>query len=449
MKSKGSRHASLLVAGALALAGRNARAQSTEPLCATVQSRRLVSGTWLDPESSDRMVAQPLLASGEGGARFVVAVRDPSHTLRAGDARNAVREAEELNYEAMGGLAARVPSGLTIVRFDAGLEPVGEPIFLQDPAGAQQGATPASPVGVALPAGVLVLQILRGDVYATVVPPAGPVPAPARVAQAPSPAANEQGGRGFAWLTATSRGGGAIALAGTAQGVVVTLRFDARGARVGEPGIWTQRVGGSMELLPMGDEGPMAALLARPVRGTGSEGEQARQQVAVVLDETLNPMGLPFATGFAQFPMAMVRRGRSLVMMQWAQQQGVAIATLPIEERRLGERLPRLWYAQPPLEGANAGQAAVLGPGNIVYDVVLYSDVGGGLHGHVVWVPPSGVPTVRRDVLPVRARLAAAPQVLAAADGVVALLATYDETGGAIDAFHVRCDLVSLPAQSR
>jgi hypothetical protein len=426
-----------------------ATAQTREPLCVTVESRRLASGSWLGANGSDRLVARPLLTAGANGERFVVAVRDPEHTLHTAGAPRVPRGVEELGFARPPQPSAR-PSGLTVIRVGADLRPVGEAVFVPDPVANARRAdeetvAPGIPVGVSLGAGVLVLQHVAGDVYATVVPSSGAIPAPRRVAQSPTVSSgNEQGG--FVWLTATPRGDGAIALAGTEEGDVVAMRFDRTGALVGEPGLWTQRVGGPMQLLPTGD-GPIAALLGRPVRGTGPENEQARVQVLVPLTEGLQPANEPVNTGFAQFPMAYTLRGRSLILFQWAQQQGVAIATLPVGDRRIGEQLPRLWYANPPLEGLNLGQDAILGPGNIVYNVVAYGDpVAGGVHGHVGWLPPSGQPTVRRDVLPVRARVVAPPQLLPAEDGVVVVMGTYDETGGAVDAYHVRCDLVTLPA---
>lgn len=424
-------------------------AQQREPLCVTVESRRLISGPWLGANGSDRLVAEPLRVPGAQGERFVVAVRDPEHTLWAGDARGLPRKVDELGYAGPPSLESR-SAGLTVVRVGSDLRVIGEAMFVADPVPSvrpegEETVAPGIPVGVSLPAGVLVLEHISGDVYATVVPPSGAIAPPRRVAQSPT-VSNPGEHRGFTWLTATARGEGAIALAGTDQGDVVALRFDRSGALQGDPVLWSRRVGGPMQLLPTG-EGPIAALLARPVRGTGPQNEQARVQVLVTLDETLSPVGEPINTGFAQFPMAYTLRGRTLMLFQWAQQQGVAIATWPVDERSIQQQLPRLWYAQPPLEGIPLGQDALLGPGNIVYNVVAYGDpVAGGVHGHVSWVPPSGQPVVRRGVLPVRARLITPPRLLPAEDGVVVVMATYDETGGAVDAFHVRCDLVTVPA---
>jgi hypothetical protein len=40
------------------------------------------------------------------------------------------------------------------------------------------------------------------------------------------------------------------------------------------------------------------------------------------------------------------------------------------------------------------------------------------------------------------------PALLPAEDGVVVLMAAYDELGGGIDAAHVRCELTTLPTRA-
>jgi hypothetical protein len=237
-------------------------------------------------------------------------------------------------------------------------------------------------------------------------------------------------------------------LAGTEAGEVVAMHLDRAGALAGEPALWSHRVGGPMTLLPTHDGAPLAALLGRPVHGTGARNEQARVQVLLPLNDALAPIGEPQATGFAQFPLATVARGNDVLVFQWAEQQGVAIATMPTNGRVVHAELPRVFYARPPLEGALLGHTATLAPGNVVYDLVTYGEDQGELHGHLAWVPPSGVPIIRRDVLPLRTRLAAAPRALPAADGVSVIVSGEDETGGAIDAIHLRCDLVNAHARS-
>ncbi len=73
-------------------------------------------------------------------------------------------------------------------------------------------------------------------------------------------------------------------------------------------------------------------------------------------------------------------------------------------------------------------------------------DVAGGLHAYVTYIPPAGTPYPRRDVIPLRARVIARPALLPAEDGVVVIMATYDELGGGVDAAHVRCEMLTLPA---
>jgi hypothetical protein len=424
--------------------GTRAYAQSREPLCTTVATQRLVRGEHLWTGHGERMAAASFATAGARGERHVVIVPEISDFVSARGSQ--ARPAAALGYGGLGGLMTGA-SGFAAIRLDDQMHVVDDRIFVADPVATppENGQSVATlPVAVTLAAGVLVVARHAGDLYATVVPPSGPIAAPRRVATAPPPP--ERGRRGFEWLTATARADGAIALAGTFDGAVVAIRFDANGSVRGTPALWEERVGGPMELLPSPD-GPIAAFLGRPVRGTGPHNEQARVQVLVALNENLRPVGQPFATGFAQFPLAMVRRGRSMLVFQWAEQQGVAIATLPIGDRRFGEQLPRLYYAQPPLEGSSAGHAATVGASNIVFDVANYTETAGGVHGHVTWLAPSGTPYIRRDVLALRLEEAFSPAVFPAVDGVVVVTGGTDETGGAIDAYHVRCDLVSLPQQ--
>jgi hypothetical protein len=390
------------------------------------------------------MAAASFATSGARGEHYVLIVPQTGDFVSA-HASQARRE-EALGYNMLGGLMGGA-SGYAAIRLDDRMQVVDDRVFVAEPVPTppQNGHSVATlPVAVTVASGVLVVARHAGDLYASVIPPSGPIPAATRVAAAPAPV--EGAARGFEWITATARAEGAVALAGTSDGQVVAIRFDSNGAVRGTPARWEDRVGGPMEFVPSHD-GPLAALLGRPVRGTGPHNEQARVQVLVSLDENLRPVGQPFATGFAQFPLAMVQRGRSMLIFQWAEQQGVAISTLPVGERHFGEQLPRLYYAQPPLEGSHAGHAATLGASNIVFDVASYLESGGGMHGHVTWLAPSGTPYIRRDVLALRLEPAFAPAVLPAADGVVVITGGTDETGGAVDAYHVRCDLVSVPQQ--
>ncbi|MEI8254228.1 MAG: hypothetical protein WCJ30_01000 [Deltaproteobacteria bacterium] len=425
-----------------------ASAQSREVSCVPVESRRILAGERVEAAAGDRMAVAPLPAAGPNGERFVLVLHEGYDGLTNPHAVR--RDVAELGYEPMGGLGTTVPSGRIVVRLDEQLRTVGDPVFVQDPVATprvDQRRAGSLPVALTTASGVLVLERLGGDLFAMRIPATGAITPPARVATAPVAVEGTQ--RGFEWITAVARRDGAVALAGTYDGQVVALRFDRDGTLQGAPAAWAQRVGGPMALLPTFD-GPLGALLGRPVPGTGPHNEQARMQALVTLDDHLRPTGEPFATGFAQFPLAAAQRGRTLNVFQWVEQQGVAIASLPVGDRRFGEQLPRLFYAQPPLEGSALGTAATLGASNIVYNVGLYGEPQAGVHGHVLWLAPGDTQEalhLRRDVLAMRTTLAVPPVVLPAGDGVVVFTAGDDETGGGVDAYHVRCDLLAAPAR--
>lgn len=427
-----------------------AAAQTREPLCVTTEVRRLVSAPYLQVNGSDYLVARPLPAPAADGAAFVVAARDPDHSLRVGDARDLPRTVAEMEFEGPQAPPDRAP-GLTVLRLDRAMRVVGEPAFVADPVRGERGRetyAPGIPAGATVDDGVLVVQHVAGDLYATVVPPTGAVPAARRVVQAPP--AGESGHRGFVWFSLAERragGRGAALLAGTEEGEVVALRFDGHGAPVGEPAPWSQRVGGEMQLVDIPGGDPVA-LLERPVRGTAMNGSQAREQVLVRLTATLEPRGEPERLGLGPYPTTAVVRGDDLVVTQWAEARGLAVATLPIREGTVRVELPRLWTTSP-LEGIPLAHAAIRGAGNVLYDLMLHGDdVAGGLHAYVTWQPPAGAPFPRRDVIPWRARMITRPALLPAEDGVVVLMAAYDELGGGIDAAHVRCELVTLPTRA-
>lgn len=436
----------------LTLAPALASAQAREPLCVTTEVRRLVSAPYLQVNGSDYLAARPLPAPAADGAAFVVAVRDPDHSLRVGDARDLARSVDEMEFDGPHPAADREP-GLTVLRLDRAMRAVGEASFVADPVRGERGAetyAPGIPAAATVDDGVLVVEHVAGDLYATVVPPAGPVPAPRRVAQAPAPQ-GENGHRGFVWFTLVERRRdgqrGAALLAGTDDGEVTALAFDGRGARVGEPVLWSQRVGGEMQLAAVPDGEPVA-LLERPVRGTAMDGSQAREQVLVRLSPTLEPVGEPERLGLGPYPTAAVARGNDLVVTQWAESRGLAVSTLPARDGQVRVELPRLWTTSA-LEGIPLAHAATRGAGNIIYDLMLHGDdVAGGLHAYVTWLPPAGAPFPRRDVIPWRARMITRPALLPAEDGVVVLMAAYDELGGGIDAAHVRCEMVTLPARA-
>ena len=425
-----------------------ASAQTREPLCATVETRRLASAPFLLAEGSDFIAARPFATVAPDGAAFVVAARDPDQTLRIGERRTLPRALAELEYQGPAAPSTRVP-GLAVFRVARDLRVVGEPAFLPDPVPSTRGEEtfqPGIPVAVTVDAGVLVLQHIDGDIYATLVPHTGAPSAPARVAQAP---AVFRGHRGFVWLSAAARASqnahGAVALAGTDQGEVVALQFDGQGARAGEPVLWQQRVGGAMQLVALNNRRDPVALLERPVRGTTLEGAQARAQVLVHLSPTLEPMGEPVALGLGPYETAAVARGDRLVLSQWAESRGFAVSTLPVTPEGVAIETPRIWTTER-FEGVPLGHRATLGPGGVIYDLMLHGDdVAGGLHAYATFVPPGGSPFSRRDVMPLRARVIARPALLPAEDGFIAVMGTYDELGGGIDAVHVRCEMVTLP----
>lgn len=420
-----------ILAAALCAAPLTASSQAREPLCATVQSRRLLSGPAWGSTAFDRLVARPFHRAGAQGQRFLVLAPDNGGSLR-----------EQPGVGTFGWSAPQNAGsgGLLMLRLDAEQRTVDGPTRIALPPAAGDGR--AMLTGVSLEAGVLVLARSEHGLVSMLVPSQGAAPSPQRVltrtADAPA----------LAWVTATARGDGAVALAGDAQGNVWALRFDARGALVGEPAAWTeqQRVGGPLELLPTGRGGPPAALLGRPVQGAGPGGEQARVQALVLLDAQLRPEGTPTATGFAQFPLAYVARNNELVVLQWAATQGLAVGTFAMNERRIATAAPRLFYAQPPLQGTLVGHDAWIDREGITYDLVTYQE-GAGLAGHLAWITPAGQPIVRRAVLPTRGLARTPPQLLPAEDGVLVVQGLLDETGGAVDLFHVRCELVSVTAQ--
>jgi hypothetical protein len=426
------------------------QAQSREPLCVPVATRRLVSAPFLAANGSDRLVAQPFRAVASDGAAFVVALRDPERSLRVGPRRALARTVASLELQSPERLPDHVP-GLTVLRVDRALRVVGDGAFVQDPvSSAREGETfpPGIPVSAAIASGVLVAQHIAGDVYVTLVGATPGALTSTRVAQAP-PAATRAGRRGFVWITITPHtvAGqvGAALLAGTDEGEVVAVTLGPDGARVGDPVLWSQRVGGAMQLLPLPPDAPPAALLERPVRGTATNGQPAREQMLVRLGATLEPAGDPERVGLGPYEVGATMRGDTLVLSQWVDGRGFALVQAPLREGRLALEAPRIWTTAP-FEGLALGHTMRLGPQGIVYDLALHGDdVAGGLHGYLTFVPPSGAPFPRRDVVPLRARVIAPPQLVPAEDGVVAVMATYDELGGGVDAVHLRCDMVTLP----
>lgn len=433
---------------AMCLAGAATRAQTREPLCAMTRARRLASAPVLLAEGSDFVAAQAFRRAPEQGAAFAVAVRDPDETLRVGARRSLPRALAELEYQGPAAPSTRGP-GLVVMRLHRDLSLAGDALRLPDPVSSTRGDEtfpPGIPAAVAVDAGVLVVQHIAGDLYATLVPPSGEVAAPTRVAEAPLVV---RGHRGFVWLSAAEalRDGshGAVVLAGTAQGEVMVLQFRGDGARAAEPRLWQQRVGGAMQLVALRGGARHVALLERPVRGASLDGSQARAQVLVNLSPGLDPEGEPTALGLGPYETTAVSRGDRLVLSQWAEARGFAVSTLPVDERGVRIETPRLWTTER-FEGVPLGHRAVLGPAGVVYDLMLHGDdVAGGLHAYSTYVPPAGTPYSRRDTMPLRARVVARPALIPAEDGFVAVMGVYDELGGGVDAVHVRCEMVTLP----
>ncbi len=152
-----------------------ASAQSREPLCVTTEVRRLASAPFMQVNGSDYLVAQPLPSPGRDGAAFVVAVRDPDHSLRVGDARSLTRTIDEMEFRGPYRSPERDP-GLTVMRLDRAMRLVGDAVFVPDPVRGERGEEtfpPGIPAGVTVDDGVLVVEHIAGDLYATVIPSSG------------------------------------------------------------------------------------------------------------------------------------------------------------------------------------------------------------------------------------------------------------------------------------
>ncbi len=239
-----------------------------------------------------------------------------------------------------------------------------------------------------------------------------------------------------------------VTLVGYNDGSLRAFRIMPDGA-ITDDTTWTQRVGGSVRLLPTQANMPIVGLLERTLPGVGLNGDRPAIQMLVTLDERLAPVGTPERTGFAQFPwdVSTTRQGL-LQIAQWVSGQGLAIARFSVTAQRVNLEVPRLWYLQPPLGGYNIATSAVTSNDGIGYSLVISQDSRAGLlEGHMSWIAPSGEPALRRNVLSLNGDLAARPRLLAAADGFVALVPVNDETGFAVEAHHVHCELVRRPEQ--
>ncbi len=328
----------------------DAAAQSREPLCVTTEVRRIASAPFMQVNGSDYLVALPLPTPAREGAAFVVAVRDPDHSLRVGDARGLTRTVDEMEFHAPYRAPERDP-GLAVMRLDRAMRLVGEALFVPDPVRGERGEEtfpPGIPAGVTVDDGVLVAEHIAGDLYVTVVPPSGAVQPPRRLAQSP---VASTGHRGFVWITAAQRVRdgvrSAVVLAGSDDGEVVALDLDEHGLPRGAPVVWQQHVGGAMQLVAIPEASEPVAILERPVRGTTMTGDRAREQVLVRLSPTLEPVGEPERLGLGPYPTTAVARGRDLVIAQWAESRGIAISTLAVEHGAPRVELPRIWTTSP------------------------------------------------------------------------------------------------------
>lgn len=402
-------NARITVGLSLVLLGSNANAQAREPLCRTTLTRRVASERVAAANLGEPVYVAPILGRASDNARFVVLWRNADRAGRGVSLRFA-RVDEELRR--VGPIGSIAHSG-----------------FAQD-----QGA---GAIAIAsLPGATLVLFRSGQSFYRSTIDAMGVASAARELF---SLAGEVEGSPNrVAWATAIERDQGAVALAGGLDGSVRALRFDARG-EVSTDATWTQRVGGTMRLLPT-TGGPIGAFLHRPLPGVGPYGDQPALQMLVTLDNNLMPIGTPERSGFAQFPWAATRRPNAVEVLQWSGGDGVAIGRLPVTARRLNVETPRLWYAQPPFVGRAEYAASLTTSEGITYGLMI---TGGALvESHLAWVAPSGQPALRHNVVPVFGTVIAEPALARAEDGFVAFVAQNDETGFALDAHHVRCELV-------
>jgi hypothetical protein len=392
-----------------------ARAQQREPFCRTVETRRLSAHSAPAQNLAEPVLARPLLSPSRGAARFIVVWREGRTSNNGGSVARYLRIDETM---------ARVG--------ERGQLTVGE------------GRTFVPMAIAALAEGTLVLGAADESAWAIMIPADGAAPLARTLFTAPQEESASAPRNRVTWATAIERGDGAVALFGLLDGAVRAYRFDRTGnhRNAGSEATWSQRVGGSMHLLPTGANGPVAALLRRPLPGVGPSGEEPAVQMLVTLDERLLPVGVPERTGFAQFPFSAVSRGSSVEIAQWFQSNGVAIGRFAVSARRVALDNPRLWYAQPPFAGIAEYAAGLAAEGGVSYALTINTYGGSRPESHLAWIPPSGEPMLRRNVVPVFGTVLGSPAMLPAEDGFVTLVAHNDEAGFALDAHHVRCELV-------
>ncbi len=389
----------------------SAAAQAREPLCRNVESRRVHSDPNRAANLGEPVFAAPMLGDSRDGARFALVWRESRPMGQGGTTVRFARLSDELRRVGATG-------SITV-------------------AAMAQDDGPGAVAVAALPNGTLVLFRAGAGFYASIITADG-VAASARELFSVTGEVEGRSNR-VVWSSAIERGDGAVALVGAMDGSVRALRFDRAGIVASET-VWTQRVGGRMRLLPTGNTAPIAAFLERALPGVGANGEQPALQMLLTLDERLLPIGTPERTGFAQFPWAAIARPSAVEVAQWVGQQGVAIGRMPVSARRIGVESPRLWYAQPAFSGLAQHASSLSSSDGVTYAMIV---TGGAMsESHLAWVPPSGEPMLRRNVVPVFGTVLGAPAMMAAEDGFVAVVAHNDEAGFALDAHHVRCEMV-------
>lgn len=398
--------------GAVVLSVGDSRAQAREPLCRNVETRRVSASASPAQNLGESVLARPLLGGARGDARFVLVWREWRSERDGGSVARIARVGEDLRR--VGAVATLAVSGRA-----------GEVV----------------PLAIAaLPDKTLVFAAVGSGFFALSFDAAGAQSAARELVALPDAPEGQPRNR-VVWATATERADGAVLLAGALDGSVRAYRFDRQGDKTAET-TWTQRVGGAMRLLPTGEGGPVAALLHRPLPGVGPNGEEPAVQMLVTLDDRLLPVSAPERTGFAQYPFSAVTRGSNVELAQWVGTRGVAIGSLPVSARRVALGNPRLWFAQPPFLGGARYAAGLDARDGVSYALVIGDRSGNSVESHLAWIPPSGEPMLRRNVVPVFGTVLGAPAMLPAADGFVAVVAHNDESGFALDAYHVRCELV-------
>ena len=401
-----------VVALTVSLAANAVAAQAREPLCRNVETRRISAHASTAQNLGESVLSRPILGGARGDARFVLVWR-------------------EWRAEREGGPVARV------ARIGEDLRRVGATATLSVSGRAGEVASLAI---AALPEKTLVFASVGSALFVIAMDASGAQSAAREVVALPDAPEGQPRNR-IVWATAAERPDGVVVLAGALDGSVRAYRFDRNGEKTSEA-TWTQRVGGAMRLLPTGEGGAIAALLHRPLPGVGPSGEEPAVQMLVTLDERLVPVGPPDRTGFAQFPFSAVTRGASVEVAQWVERRGVAIGRLPVSARRVALDNPRLWFAQPSFAGSARYAAGLSASDGVSYALVIGDHAGEAVESHLAWIPPSGEPMLRRNVVPVFGAVLGAPAMLPAADGFVAVVAHNDEAGFALDAYHVRCELV-------